>query len=49
MPSVPKTGSGKTQRKVLKGMAVAIKKARMAPKAPVVTVFEFDSDEDLSD
>ncbi|KAH7025270.1 uncharacterized protein B0I36DRAFT_250793 [Microdochium trichocladiopsis] len=43
--AVPKTGSGKIQRKVLKGMALSICKARQAAKDPVnAAVFVFDSD-----
>jgi acyl-coenzyme A synthetase/AMP-(fatty) acid ligase len=49
--AIPKTGSGKVQRKVLKSWARDIVEERRAPVAqiPNVAVFNFDSDDELID
>ena len=46
--AIPKTGSGKVQRKALKALAIDLVEARKkAAVVPSVTVFEFDSDDEL--
>lgn len=49
--AIPKTGSGKVQRKVLKGWAKDIAAERRVPvvQVPNVAVFNFDSDDELID